>query len=228
MVKKNYNLLIVDINFTYAQNLKNYLNKIGFNVLGITNNHDDTIKFLEHNPVDLILIDIDINGRIDGIESCNTIYKRFEIPSIFVTSFYDEEALLSIESSSAFGYIIKPFKNEILKVNIQLIMHRVKKKESKIIQNNKVGLKNGFKFCTDKKVLYRNNYEVNITKNEKKLIETLIKHKNNIITHEQLYLHIWENSNFCLNKIRGAIHRLKRKIPDLQITNNYELGYKIE
>ena len=222
-----YKILIVDNDKAIAEQIKNYLSTIGFEVLGITASHDDTVKFLNFTKVDIVIMDIDINGKIDGVESCNIIYQKFHIPSIFVTSFYDEEALFLIEHSNAFGYILKPFKKEVLRVTILLILEKMKQKRT-VQPQEQIPLKNDFKFCTKKNTLYRNNKEINLTKNEKKLIEILVHHKNNNISYEILFNHIWKNKAYCINKIRGAIFRLKRKFPELLITNNYELGYKIE
>lgn len=227
MVRDHYNVLIVDTDFALAEETKIYLNNVGFNVLGITTKHEETISLLQKKNIDILLMDIDINGRIDGIESCDIIYKKYHIPSIFITSFYDEEALFMIQNSNAYGYILKPFKKEMLKVTMLLTLKKLKKDDAQS-KNDKILLKNDFKFSIKNKILYRNNYEINLTKNERTLIYTLVKHKNNNISYEILFNQIWRNKRYCINKIRGAIFRLKKKLPDLLITNNYELGYKIE
>lgn len=148
---KHYKILIVDNDLTIANHIKTYLINSGFNVLAITSNHKDTINFLENQKADILLMDIDINGAIDGIQCCDIVYNKYKIPSIFITAYYDKEVLFSIENSSSYGYVLKPFKNEVLKVNIMLILAKLKKNIKPIITTTKINLKNEYSFCNNKK-----------------------------------------------------------------------------
>lgn len=225
---KSYKILIVDNDLITANHIKNYLNSYGFDVLGIVSNHKDAISFLETKRVDILLLDIAINGSIDGIQCCDIVYKKYKIPSIFITSYYDKDVLFSIENSKSYGYILKPFKNEVLRVNIMLILAKLNKNIKPIINTTKIHLQNEYSFCTNKKVLYHRNIEIDLTKKEKKVIEILTKNKNSNISYELLFNYVWDKNDFCINKIRGSIFRLKKKVPDLVLSNNQDLGYKIQ
>lgn len=223
----NYNILIVDNDLEIAQKIKSYLNSLGFNIVGITSCYEETSTFLSKERVDLLLIDIDINGRIDGIQCCDIIYNEYKIPSIFLTNYDDCETLFLIENSNSYGYFLKSSKKEVLKVNIMLVLSKLKKENSSVINRN-INLKNEFSFCTKESILYHKQSEVNLTKQQRDLIHILSKYKGNNISYEMIFDYVWRDKRFCINKIRGSVFRLKKKIPTLQISNYQEIGYKIE
>ncbi|MCD4759235.1 MAG: response regulator [Arcobacteraceae bacterium] len=222
-----YKILIVEDDRIIAKDIEKTLSKKGFNVIQITSSHIETINFLENNKVDLILMDINIKGAIDGIQSCDEINQKYNIPIIFITAYNDIETISLIKDSYAVGYLQKPFKYADLLLNIFLILKH-NSHQPKIIQKHIIFLQNGFHYCLEKRLLYKNNVEVNLSQIEKDILFILCKNKNNFISYEQLFENVWKNQKFCINKIRGSIFRLKHKVVDLNIINNKEYGYKIE
>lgn len=226
MFKRN-KILIVEDDLFVARMIKHELETHNLDVINITSRHDETLNFLENNTVELILMDININGPIDGIQSCNIIYLKYKIPIIFISSLYDKEVISLIQESFAKGYLIKPFRDEEL---LMLIFFLLKPSSNQVfnIDNKKTILKNDFMFCTDYQILYHQNNEMKLTYKERKLLQILCKNKNAYVSYENIFYYVWEKENICINKIRGTIFRLKNKLPHLIINNNQEYGYKIE
>jgi len=223
----NYKLLIVDNNFVATKAIEVYFENLGYDILGVTTSHKETMQFLQTNIVDMLLMEIDINGSVDGIQSCDIIYYKYKIPSIFVTSHYSEDVLSMIESSYAYGYLLKPFQYGELRMMVHLILSKLKK--DNITKNiSKVYLQNEFSFCMQKSILYSRNIEVNLTRQERKFVFILTKYKNSNLSYEFIFEYVWENQSFCINKLRGAVFRIKKKFPYLMISNNQDIGYKIE
>jgi len=228
MSNANYQkLLIVDNNLVAAKEIETYFKNIGFNILGVTTSHNETMQFLQTNSVDMLLMEIDINGNVDGIQSCDIIYYKYKIPSIFVTSHYNDEVLSMVESSYAYGYLLRPFQYGELRMMVRLILSKLKSQNT--LKNvSKVYLQNEFSFCMQKSILYCRNIEVNLTPLEKKFIYILSKHKDSNLSYEFIFEYVWNNQVFCINKLRGSVFRIKKKIPCLMISNNQDIGYKIE
>ncbi|QKF82423.1 response regulator [Halarcobacter ebronensis] len=225
------NILIVEDEMIIALDIKNTLKKNNFNVIGISNSHKQTIVKINDSlnsriDVDLILMDINISGPTDGIQSCNIIYQKYKIPIIFLSAHKEEDTLEMIKDSYAKAYFTKPIKYEELLIAIHFIINKNSKSYTK--GKEKVELKNCFSFNLEKKSLYHDNKEILLTRKEKKLIYLLCKNKNNYVSYESLFSYVWEKDIVNISKIRGSIFRIKRKVPFLEIANSKECGYKLE
>jgi len=222
-----YKILIVDDDIIIAKDIKSILNNKELNVVKITSSHNETISFLKENKVDLILMEINIKGGVDGIQSCNEINIKYNIPIIFITTYCDTETISLVRDSSAMCYLKKPFNYADLLLNVFLILKR-NSKQLKTIQKDIVFLQNSFKFYLKDRLLYNNSVEIDLSKKEKEILFILCENKNSFISYERLFENVWQDQDFCINKIRGSIFRLKHKLPLLSIINNKEYGYKIE
>lgn len=80
------------------------------------------LKSAEMNP-DLVLMDINLNGMMDGITAARYIFSLFHIPVIFLTGLYDERLLERAKVSESYGYIMKPFTENTLISNIEIALH---------------------------------------------------------------------------------------------------------
>lgn len=223
------NVLIVEDELFLAMELKETLEKNNFFVLKITSSHKETISILNNNnnKIDIVLMDININGPIDGIQSCDYISINYKLPVLLISSYYDKETLSLVRDSFASGYLTKPYMEEELLV---LLTITLKSSNSKVTHlfNEKVNLKNNLIYSEEENKLLKNNIELRLTKKEKKLIKCLCKEKNNYVSYEKIFFSVWEKQKFSINKIRGMIFRLKKKIPSIALENNQEYGYKID
>ena len=114
----NSKILIVEDDFIVAIDLKIHLENMGYNVLDITDNGTDALnKTRETNP-DLILMDINLKGDIDGIDTALNINKLYHIPVIYLTGYNDKNTIKRANVTEPFGYIVKPFEDK----DIQLLM----------------------------------------------------------------------------------------------------------
>ena len=104
---KNFNILIVDDQKDICRFLQLELEHEGYHVF-IANNGYDAIELVKSNSIDLILLDVMMNG-IDGIETCKRIRTFSSIPIIMLTARSQEEDKLIGEETGANEYITKPF-----------------------------------------------------------------------------------------------------------------------
>ncbi|HWP47997.1 MAG TPA: response regulator [Candidatus Limnocylindrales bacterium] len=122
----NARILIVEDNAIIARYLGSMLSRANYEVVGIVPSGEEAIeKAIETHP-DLVLMDITLEGKMDGIEAAEHIYARFNIPIIYITSLEDSSTIRRIKASQAFGYISKPTKDTELLTAIEMALHRLK------------------------------------------------------------------------------------------------------
>lgn len=121
---KKKQILIVEDELIIAESIKRVLEKNDFSVCGIITFAEDAIEFLKTIQPDLILMDIQLEGHLTGLDAANLINKDFNIPIVFLTSFSDSETLEKAVQVKPYGYILKPFSDRELLVSLQLAFYK--------------------------------------------------------------------------------------------------------
>lgn len=121
-------LLVEDERITamYEQDL---LEDAGYTVAGTASSAEDAIRMAGERHPSLVLMDIKLEGRMDGIQAAAVVRERFDIPVVFVTAHTDKELMERAKISEPFGYVVKPFTLDQLRTNIEIALykHRLEK-----------------------------------------------------------------------------------------------------
>jgi len=117
-------ILIVEDERITAEDLKNTLEKLGYEVTGIASSADSFYKSLLSDMPDLVLMDIFLKGDKDGIQLATEIKGKYQLPVIYLTAFSDPGILERAKISEPFGYILKPFQERELHSNIEMALHK--------------------------------------------------------------------------------------------------------
>ncbi len=117
-------ILVVEDEAIVAEAIALSLKKQGYEVTAIVTNGEEAIEKAAENQPDLVLMDIVLEGDMDGIAAAEKIRTRFHIPTVFLTAYADEETLKRAKLTDPFGYIIKPFQQKDLYVTIEIALHR--------------------------------------------------------------------------------------------------------
>ncbi len=136
-------ILVVEDETVVAKVLSLRLKDLGYEVAGIVNNAIDAIAEAKRLKPDLILMDIMLKGDMDGIEAASEIRKFLDIPIIFLTAFSDEETLERAKFTGAYGYIIKPFEEREIRINIEIALYKHKMDEELKAARRKIRVLNG-------------------------------------------------------------------------------------
>ena len=104
-----------------AETIKTALEKEGYTIIGMTDNGKEALFDIEELQPDLILVDITLDGKMDGIEMVEHLKKKSEVPFIFLTSHSDDNTLERVKQTDPAGFIVKPFNEKTLKSNIEKI-----------------------------------------------------------------------------------------------------------
>ncbi len=121
---KKTQILIVEDELIVAEDLKLTLNNLGYEVIAIASTGEDAIEIAGLQHPDIILMDIMLAGKIDGITTAERIHALSDIPVIYVTAYADESLLQRAKQTTPFGYIVKPFNDREVWSNIEIGLFR--------------------------------------------------------------------------------------------------------
>jgi PAS domain S-box-containing protein len=107
-----------------ALHLKQQLQKLGYEVVAVVASGANALQKISELRPQVILMDIHIEGAIDGIETASKIPAEFEIPVIYVTAYSEETTLERARTTKPYGYLIKPFSERELHATIQMALER--------------------------------------------------------------------------------------------------------
>ena len=191
----NTNLLIVEDESLVAEDLKINLENLDYNIIGILNSGEETLEYLKTHSPDLILMDIKLKGTISGIETAEEILSKYNIPIIFLTAFTDEDLIDKATKAEPYGYILKPFDSNELKISIKIALYK-HKMEQKLIASNK-RYQDLFDYAPD--MYFSLDINCKIVDVNKFALESLGYHKEELLeqfiyslTHEEDILHLQE------------------------------------
>ncbi len=119
-------IMIVEDEWITADDIKTSLQSLGYTVTSMVSSGKEAIQKAEEDRPDLVLMDIVLKGKMDGIEAANQIRSRFNIPIVYLTAYADEKVLERAKITEPFGYIVKPFINEDLKITIEIALYKHK------------------------------------------------------------------------------------------------------
>lgn len=122
----NVRILVVEDERIVAKDMQTMLQRLGYDVPAIAVSGEEAIIKAAQTQPDLVLMDIIINGTMDGIEAANQIRSQFDVPVIYVTAYADEALLQRAKMTEPFGYIIKPFSERELHTNIEMALYKHK------------------------------------------------------------------------------------------------------
>ena len=221
------NIVIVEDEGITALFLQETVEGLGHDVLGVFSEAESLIETLKtQSDVDLILMDIKIKGKIDGIELAYSISLEYpEISIAFITSFKDTKTIKSAKDALPIGYLIKP----VLESDIEALL-MVAESCQKSHKINNTSIINIGKYIYNKldKSIYLNNKIIELSQKETICIDILAKNKNSNVTFEKLITNIWGKENNREVSLRELVYRLRKKLPDIDIKNISKRGYVLK
>ena len=117
-------ILVVEDEFIVAEDIASRLKKLGYAVTATVASGEEAIEKVAENKPDLVLMDIVLKGEMDGVTAAEKIRTRVDVPTVFLTAYADDKTLQRAKLTDPFGYIIKPFQQNDLRVAIEIALHR--------------------------------------------------------------------------------------------------------
>ncbi|MCC6751660.1 MAG: response regulator [Deltaproteobacteria bacterium] len=117
-------LLIVEDEAIVAMDLELTLERLGYQVAGTCASGEEALAQVEQERCDLVLMDIVLDGAMDGIQTAAELGRRFDVPVVYLTSHSDEETLKRACGTAPHAYLLKPFQRRELLAAIEMTLHR--------------------------------------------------------------------------------------------------------
>ncbi|MBY0477225.1 MAG: response regulator [Chitinophagaceae bacterium] len=118
-------ILVVEDEMIIGAKISMQLTSLGYEVTGILPRGDEALLHLEQNKPDIVLLDIQLKGTMDGIETAQQIHQKHNIPIIYVTANSDDATFNRAKATRPFAFIAKPFKQLDLQRAIELTISRM-------------------------------------------------------------------------------------------------------
>jgi len=123
-------VIIVEDEAVVALHIRQELTKLGYTVAGTATAGEQALKMIEEVFPDIILMDIHIQGAIDGIETASRIPRYLHVPIIFLTAYSEDVTLKRAGETHPYGYLIKPFLDRELHATIKMALMRSRADEA--------------------------------------------------------------------------------------------------
>jgi CheY-like chemotaxis protein len=123
-------VMIVEDEAVVALHLRQELTRLGYTVAGTATAGEQALKMIEEVFPDVILMDIHIQGPIDGIETASRIPRYLHVPVIFLTAYSEDVTLKRAGDTHPYGYLIKPFLDRELHATIKMALVRSRADEA--------------------------------------------------------------------------------------------------
>ena len=222
---KAYNILIVEDEWATAQFLTTVLEELGHRVIASAVSANEALQVAKDNRVDLVFMDINIEGAVNGITCANLLNQEQDVPVIFTTAYKDTKTIQSAGKTNIYGYLIKPFDESDIEASLSVALLRAYTADKKEIFNETIRLTPNYVYNFETNALMDRNTYIHLTHKESQVLNLFCTNINQNITYDMLREYVWENKDIGDSNIRDTISRLRKKAPELSFCNSAGLGY---
>jgi signal transduction histidine kinase len=131
-------IMVVEDERIVALHIRQQLEKLGYEVPSVVSSGELALMKIDQERPDLVLMDIHIEGNIDGIETAGLIPAEYNIPVVYLTAYSDEATLARARTTRPHGYLLKPFSERELHTTIQMAMERRDAEATRLAQDEQV------------------------------------------------------------------------------------------
>lgn len=124
------NILIVEDERLVAEDLRDSLAHVGYTVVGIVASGEEAIERAAEVTPDLILMDINLGGEMDGVTAAREIRRKQGTPVVYLTAFSNDQTLARARETDAFGFIVKPFQEKAVVAAIEMALGKRSKEQA--------------------------------------------------------------------------------------------------
>jgi len=131
-------ILITEDDHVSALLLKKALEKNNHQIIGISDSGERALEILEENQADIVMMDINLAGELDGIKTTEIINEKYDIPVVYLSASSDAETLTKVVGTNPSAYVIKPFNIRELNMVIELAIFKDRKEKELQKLNNEL------------------------------------------------------------------------------------------
>jgi CheY-like chemotaxis protein len=124
MIAPKTRIVVVEDERIVALHLQQRLLKLGYDIAAVATSGDKALELITELRPDVVLMDIHIEGKMDGIETAKRIPPNLHIPIIYLTAYSEEATLTRAKETKPYGYLLKPFSEREMHAMIQMVLER--------------------------------------------------------------------------------------------------------
>lgn len=208
-------ICIVEDNRKIREELASFLQKYGYSVCTVEEFDGDIVTAIMEQDANLLLLDINLPA-VDGYSICREIRKRSALPIIIVTSRNTEMDELMSMNLGADDFITKPYNTQILLARINSVLKRAYHTVDKLECGR-------FVLNLSKSIVEYDGQEIELTKNELRILNTLGQNAGSIVSRGKLMTDLWSSDMFVdENTLNVNVNRLRRKLEDVGLADVIE------
>ena len=222
-----YKIFIIEDDSAMANAMKNQMEAWGNEACCVKNFQNVLTEFMEYNP-HLVLVDIML-PFYNGYHWCSEIRRISNVPVIFISSASDNMNIVMAMNMGGDDFIAKPFDLNVLQAKVQAVLRRTYDLTGKIpVLEHKGAISN----LNDTTLVYE-NHKVELTRNEFRILQTLMESKGRIVSRETLMTRLWEIDSYVEeNTLTVNINRLRKKLEGIGLEDFIKTkvgsGYMLE
>lgn len=221
-----YRIFIVEDDETIAKTVKNHLESWDYEVACVANFSEVMQEFAAFSP-QLVLMDIKL-PFFNGYHWCSEIRKISKVPVIFLSSASDNMNIVMAMNMGGDDFIAKPFDLDVLTVKIQAMLRR----SYDFAGSSSVLEHKGAMLNLTEAVLFYQENKLELTKNELRILQTLMENKEKVVSRDELMTRLWENDSYVdENTLSVNVNRLRKKLESIGLSDfiltKKGLGYRI-
>ncbi len=217
-------VLIVDDEPLITIFIKRIVMETGDQIADICYDSDHALRAIKESKPDLIFMDINIKGNLDGI---SVIKKAAPLEAMlyYISAYSSDDIVKEALGTQPYNYLFKPIKEVEVKTALELC--RMKMHVPKTKTPNRIRLSDVLYFDKNHCVLECEGVPVALTRTEQKLIKTFAENINILLSYEYLREAVWERKNIANSTLRDHVSRLRQKFPQLNIYTSFGEGYRL-
>ena len=121
---KEISILVVEDEAIVSADLQDCIKARGYAVCAAAGSGEEALRIAQEAKPDLVLMDISLGGKLDGIETARLLRERFQLPVVYLTAYSDEETLERAKITQPYGYLLKPLDEGELVTTIEMTVYR--------------------------------------------------------------------------------------------------------
>ena len=208
-----YRILIIEDDVSMAKAMKKQIESWGHEVKLVEDFQNVISTFAEYDP-HMVLVDIML-PFFNGYHWCSEIRKISDIPVIFVSSAADNMNIVMAMNMGGDDFIPKPVDLSVMMAKIQAVLRRAYDMtgQTAVLEHRGVVLN-----LNDASLTYQGEH-VELTKNEFRILQTLMENKSKIVSRDTLMTRLWQTDSYVEeNTLTVNINRLRRKLENVGLS----------
>lgn len=211
MANKKWKIFLVEDDKVIAEEIKRHLKFWNYEIKIAEDFQNIFDDFKNFHP-DLVLMDVSL-PFYNGYHWCKIIRKNSKVPILFISAADENLNLIMAMDLGADDYLTKPFELELLQIKIRALLRRA----YEYIETKNIFYKD-IRLNCDNMIISRENKEIELTKNEFKILEILLGKLGKVVNRDEIIDKIWQTDSYIDdNTLTVNVMRLRKKLEDINI-----------